>query len=135
MTTTTATKTPRTIIASGTSNADGATTYGTSDQRTTFGGVLTVKITNGATGPTTQATVTVLIAHNSGTTPTAAAAGADWKSAIGPFGAGLVANDAPEWYIPIDDSVMHFEVQITGNTGQAVTCEAYFSEMTSVSNV
>jgi len=28
--------------------------------------------------------------------------------------------------------VMHLEVEVTGNTVQAVTCEAYLSEITSV---
>ena len=71
MTTTTLTKTPRTLVASG-SNAAGATTRGTLDLRTAQGGLLTMKITNGATGPTVQAQANILAAHNSGTTPAAA---------------------------------------------------------------
>jgi hypothetical protein len=80
MTTTTLTKTPRTLIAAATSNAAGSTTRGTADLRTAQGGMLTVKIANGATGPTVPATVNILIAHNAGATPTAASAGADWKT-------------------------------------------------------
>jgi hypothetical protein len=133
MTTTfTSTKTPRTLIASGTSNAAGATTFGVLDQRVANGGQLTIKITNGATGPTAQATATVLIAHNAGATPPAAVAGTDWKTHVGPFGAGIVANAVSEFSIPIDQAIMHIEVQVTGNTGQAVTCEAYLSEITNV---
>lgn len=49
MTTTTATKTARTIVAS-TSNAAGSTTRGTLDLRTKLGGVLHIKMTNGTTG-------------------------------------------------------------------------------------
>src|SRR5690606_21198197 len=78
MATITLTKTPRTIVAS-TSNAAGATTRGTVDLRTAQGGVLTMKITNGASGPTAAPTATVSIAHNAGATPAAAAEGSDWK--------------------------------------------------------
>ena len=133
MTTATATKAARTLIAAGTSNAAGATTRGTVDLRTAFGGLLTVKLTNGGTGPTLQAAARVLVAHNTGATPTAAGAGADWKT-IYVVGNGTAANTVGEWSIPIDQSVMHCEVEITGNTGQAVTCEAFLSELSSIAN-
>lgn len=130
MTTTTLTKTPRTLIAAGTSNAAGAQTRGTADLRTAQGGLLTVKITNGATGPTVPATVNILAAHNSGATPAAASAGADWKT-IWSFAASTGNNVITEQSITIDPGVMHLEVEVTGNTGQAVTCEAFLSEITS----
>ncbi len=132
MTTTTLTKTPRTLIAAATSNAVGAQTRGTADLRTAQGGMLTVKITNGATGPTVPATVNILIAHNAGATPTAAAAGADWKT-IWSFAASTGNSVVTEQSITIDPSVMHLEVEVTGNTGQAVTCEAFLSEISSAS--
>ena len=131
MTTTTLTKTPRTLIAASTSNAAGSSTRGTADLRTAQGGLLTVKVTNGATGPTVPATVNILVAHNSGATPAAASAGADWKT-IWSFAASTGNNVVTEQSITIDPAVMHLEVEVTGNTGQAVTCEAYLSEITSV---
>lgn len=134
MTTTTLTKTPRTLIAAGTSNAvSPAATRGTADLRAAQGGLLTVKITNGATGPTVPATVNILIAHNAGATPTAAAAGADWKT-IWSFAASTGNNAVTEQSITIDPGVMHLEVEVTGNTGQDVTCEAFLSEITSAVN-
>lgn len=133
MTTATATKSARTLIAAATSNAASGTTRGTLDLRTAFGGLLTVKITNGGTGPTVQAVANVLVAHNAGSTPTAASAGSDWKT-VYQVGNGTTASTVGEWSIPIDQSVMHLEVEITGNTGQAVTCEAYLSELTSINN-
>ena len=133
MTAATATKAARTLIAAATSNAAGATTRGTVDLRTAFGGLLTVKLTNGGTGPTLQAEARVLVAHNTGATPTAAGAGADWKT-IYVVGNGTSASTVGEWSIPIDQSVMHCEVEITGNTGQAVTCEAFLSELSSIAN-
>lgn len=130
MTTTTLVKTPRTIIAADTSNAVGAVTRGTSDQRTSQGGILTVKITNGPTGPTVGATVNILIAHNSGATPTAASAGSVWKT-YWSFIASTASSSVTERTIDIGPGIMHFEVEVLGNTGQAVNCEAFFSEITS----
>lgn len=134
MASTTLVKNPRTIIAAATSNAAGATTRGTVDLRTAAGGMLTIKLTNGGTGPTVQAVARVLIAHNSGTTPTAASAGTDWKT-IWEFGGGTTASAITEQSLMVDQGVMHLEVEVTGNTGQAVTCEAFLSEVTSFSTV
>ena len=91
--------------------------------------MLTVKITNGATGPTLPCTCNILIAHNA-TLPAAASAGTDWKT-IYSFGGGTTANAATEIAMPIDPSVMCLEVEFTGNIGQAVTVEAFLSELTS----
>ena len=52
MTATTLNKSVVTLIAAATSNGTGATTRGTADLRTSIGGILTIKLTNGATGPT-----------------------------------------------------------------------------------
>lgn len=134
MASTTLVKTPRTIIAAATSNAAGGTTRGTVDLRTAAGGMLTIKLTNGGTGPTVQAVARVLIAHNSGATPTAASAGTDWKT-IWEFGGGTTASTVTEQSMIVDQGVMHLEVEVTGNTGQAVTCEAFLSEVTSFSTV
>ena len=128
MTTTTLTKTPRTLVASG-SNAAGATTRGTLDLRTAQGGLLTLKITNGATGPTVQCQANILAAHTSGSTPTAASAGTDWKT-LWSVGGGTTANAITEQSMEVGPGVMHLEVEFTGNTGQAVTVEAYLSEIT-----
>lgn len=134
MSTTTPNKNARTIIAAGTSNAAGSTTRGTLDLRTASGGPLTVKINNGATGPTVGATVNILIAHNNGATPTPASAGADWKT-IWSFTATTANNGQLEQSVPIEQGVMHLEVEVTGNTGQAVTCEAFLSEVSSFTTV
>ena len=125
-----ATKTARTLVAS-TANGAGSTTRGRLDLTTAFGGTLTLKITNGATGPTAQAVANVLIAHNA-TLPAAGSAGVDWKT-IFSAGNGTTANAVGEWSLDIPIGVMQLEVEFTGNTAQAVTVEAYFSELTSVS--
>ena len=122
-------KTARTLVAAATSNTDGSTTRGTIDIEAVYGGVLTLKMTNGATGPTVQCTANVLIAHNA-TLPTAASAGADWKTMY-TVGGGTTNNAVTEIAIPIDPSIMALEVEFTGNTGQTVTVEAFLSELTS----
>ena len=122
-------KTPRTLVAAATSNSAGSTTRGTVDLRTAGGGLLTMKITNGGTGPTVQAVCNVLVAHNSGATPTAASAGADWKT-LWSFGGGTANSGVTEQSIVVDEAVMHLEVEFTGNTGQTVTVEAFLSEIT-----
>lgn len=136
MTTTTLTKAARTLIASDTSNAAGATTEGTPlDLRTKNGGILTGKIVNGGTGPTVQATMQVLISHNDGTTPTGASEGTNWKL-VSEITAGTTANAVARLGgMIIDAGVQHLHVRVTGNTGQAVTCEAYFSEITDAASV
>lgn len=129
MTATTLTKTPRTLISAGTSNGAGSTTRGTVDLRTAQGGLLTVKLTNGGTAPTIQATCNILVAHNAGATPPAAIAGTNWKT-VWSFGGGTTNSAVTEQSWDVPPGVMHLEVEVTGNTAQAVTCEAFLSEIT-----
>ena len=126
----TATKNARSLVASA-SNAAGATTRGTLDLRTAFGGYLTIRVTNGSTGPTAQCEARVLVSHNAGSTPTAASQGADWKQ-IYVVGGGTTNSAVTEFGMDVDPAIMHLEVEFTGNTAQAVKVEAYFSELTSV---
>lgn len=132
MTTTTLTKTARTVVSSS-SNAAGATTRGTLSLVTAQGGILTMKITNGATGPTIACTGNVLIAHNA-TTPTAASAGANWKT-LWSFSGLTTNNGIVERSIEIGPGVMQLEAEFTNNTAQAVTVEAFFSEITDAQSV
>lgn len=133
MTTVTWTKTPRTVVASA-SNAASATTRGTVDLRTAGGGLLTMKVTNGGTGPTVACETRVLVAHNSGSTPTAASEGADWKT-VAAHVATAIASAVHTFSYNVPVGVMHLEVEFTGNTGQAVTVEAFLSEVTSAVGV
>jgi hypothetical protein len=121
------TKNDTTIIASA-SNAAGATTRGTIDLSSAYGGIVTMKITNGATGPTVQAEGRVLVSH-ADTLPTAASAGADWKT-IWRFGGGVTGSAVTEQSFQFGPEVRHLEVEFTGNVGQAVTVEALASTYT-----
>ena len=126
----TPTKNARTIVASAT-NAAGSTTRGRLDLQTAFGGIVTFKITNGATGPSAQCEARILISHNA-SMPAAASAGADWKT-VYRVGNGTGNNTVGEWSYVFGPEVMSLEVEFTGNTGQSVTVEAYASEVTSIS--
>ena len=115
------TKSDTTIIASA-SNAAGATSRGTIDLSSAYGGIVTMKITNGGTAPTLQCEGRVLISH-ADTLPTAASAGADWKT-VWRFGGVTTASAVTEQNFQFGPEVRHLEVEFTGNTGQAVTVEA-----------
>lgn len=126
----TATKTARSVVAS-TANTSGSTTRGRVALTTAFGGILTFKMTNGATGPSAQCVANVLVAHND-SQPAAGSAGADWKT-IYSVGNGTTANTVGEYSLSIPSAVMQLEIEFTGNTAQSVTVEADFSELSSVS--
>lgn len=94
------------------------------------GGFLTIKMTNGGTGPTLQCICNIMIAHNA-VLPAAGSAGTDWKT-IATYGGGTVASYPTEIAIPIDPAIMCLEVEFASNTGQNVTVEAFLSELTTV---
>ena len=121
------TKNDSTIVASA-SNAAGATTRGTIDLSAVYGGIVTLKITNGGTGPTLQCEGRVLISH-ADTLPTAASAGTDWKT-VWRFGGGTTASGVTEQSFQFGPEVRHLEAEFTGNTVQAVTVEAIASTYT-----
>ncbi len=126
------TKTARTLVATAT-NAPGATTRGTLDLNGAQGpSRLTLSIANGPAAPATQCTARVMIAHNA-TLPAPGSAGATWKTLLTPVGPGIAANATNGWTYPIGREIMCLEVEFTGNTGQAVTVEAYLSELTTLS--
>ena len=113
------------IVAS-VSNAADATTRGAIDVRERDGGLITIKMTNGATGPTVPCQARVMVAHTTGVTPATGAAGADWKT-VEVF-LGLTANSAVvERKYDFGPAVKHVQVEFTGNTVQAVTVEALAS--------
>ena len=126
------TKTARTLIAASTPCVPGTPQRGRLDMNAVQGGgFLTIKMENGATGPTDECVCNILVAHNA-TMPSAASAGAGsaWKT-IASYGGGTDANYPTEVGMPIDPSIMCLEVEFTNNTGQDVTVEAYLSELTS----
>lgn len=134
MATTTLVKTPRTIVAPQTLSAGAAAVRGVVDLRTAQGGVLTIKISNGATTLGNPCICKILIAHNSGATPASGPAGSDWKT-IQSFSGGVAASTSTEKMFIIDPSIMHLQVEFFGNTTGGVDIEAYLSEITSAVTV
>ena len=123
-------KTVQSIVAAGTTlDADGGANdvrRGAIDVRDKDGGIITIKITNGATAPTEKCVATVMIAHDTDTTPATGAAGATWKtltSVDGPGGDSEIAEHSYQF----GPEVMHVQVEFTGNTVEAVTVEAIAS--------
>ena len=109
----------------------GSTVAAVADATTNVdGGVITVRIANGATGPTVQMVVQILVAHAQATPPAAAPAGTgnlDWK-VVHEYAIGVAANAAPN--LPpfvFGPEFPHIQVRAGGHTGQAVTAEALLS--------
>ena len=117
-----ATKTLRTIIAAATSNSAGSTTTGTViDLTTKYGGFLTIKITNGGTGPTVAASAYIYVSGDN----------SNFKL-VTTLAATTTNSLAHEWGIEIPPSVMYLRVDVKDNTAQAVTCEAFLNELTTI---
>lgn len=114
------TKALSTIIVAGTANASGATTTGTPfDPK--YGALVTVKITNGGTSPTLPAQALI---YTSGD-------GTNWKLFYS-LTASTTVNAVNEWAIDIPRTAMNARVDVTGNTVQAVTCEAFAQVVTAL---
>lgn len=120
---------PIILIADGTSNAAGAVTRATITlDVNNGGGFITGKITNGATGPTAQATFKVSRSL-AATLPAAGAIGAVW-GLVAQYGGGVTASDVREWTVPFGPGEIHLQVEIANNTGFAVTGRALLSQFT-----
>ena len=114
------------LINEGTSNTSGSTQRGAVDVRGVDAGTVFIKMANGGTGPTVQAEARIMIADTDGSTPAAAAAGSDWKTVVSGITPGTAANATREFAWSFGPGMAtHIEVEIGGNTGQTVTCEAF----------
>ena len=110
-----ATKALSTIIAAGTSNAAAGTTTGAAvSLATAYGAFITGLLTNGATGPTV-APVAIIEASGDGT---------NWKE-IYRVGGDTTASSITPYSYEVCAPIMNVRVRVTGNTGQAVACEAF----------
>lgn len=118
----TATKTVRTLQASASNSAAATTNSSTWDLSTALGGTVEARITNGGTGPTIGCDVAVQISYDGGTT---------WRD-FSRQTAGLTNSLTYDFIIDLPPPVKTARVQFTGNTGQAVTIEAFGHELTSI---
>jgi len=132
MSVTTVTLTPATLQAS-VSNAAGAATRAARSMVGKHGGLITAKITNG-TAPTAQCVATVYVAHTTGSTPATGPEGADWKTFAVLGGGGVTASAVTPLSIVIPPCC-HVQIEFTGNTGNAVTVEAFITDYTNLDTV
>lgn len=116
------TKTLATLIAAGTSNGAGSTTTGTAaNTSTAYGGAVTVKLTNGGTAPTVAGQAHVLVSGD----------GTNYKT-LATFYGDTVASSVNEYAIDINPGYQYVNVKVDSNTVQAITCEAFFHQLTTV---
>lgn len=116
-----------TAIVSSATNAAGSTTRGRLDCTSVDGGIVTFRITNGATGPTVQCEARILVAHKGASMPAAAAEGTgdtDWKR-VYVIGGGTTNSASTRGVYRFGPEVAYLEVEFTGNTAQSVTVEAH----------
>src|SRR4051812_11621965 len=115
----TSTHTLRTFIAAATSNTAGSTVTGTAFNLTTaYGGLVTAKITNGATGPTIAASVKIYTSGDNSNFKLYATLTAETTN-----------NGVYEWAVLLPPPTMYARVDVTGNTAQTITCEAFLQEL------
>jgi hypothetical protein len=120
-----ATKT-RTALHSGTSLTAGAgnVTSTTVDLSASYGAVVDIRLTNGATGPMVAAQVQVQVAAD--------AAGTLWVNFGGPLVGSTTASAASSWSVEIPIGVAAVRTVSGSNTGQAVTLDADVSSVTGI---
>lgn len=122
----------RTVLVSSAANTAGSTTRGRLDCSAVDGGIITFRMTNGASGPTTQCEARIMVAHKDSAMPAAASEGTgdlDWKQvyAIG----GTTGNSATvRGEYVFGPEVAYAQIEFTGNTGQSVTVEAHATTYT-----
>ena len=112
-----AAKVARTLIASSTLAVAGTSTA-TWDLRTCLGGVATVRVTNGGTGPTIAPTVTVNISTDGSTWRKLTAQQSDTGNSV-----------VTDMVFDLPAAALYAQISITGNTGQSVTVESYGHEL------
>jgi hypothetical protein len=117
----TATTTVRTLQASASNSAGGTTTGTGFDNRTSFGGLVMARITNGGTGPTVGCDIFIEVSRDN----------SEWRTLF--KGTALVtASNVDDFPVRIEPGIQYVRSRFTGNTGQAVTVEAYYHEVTSI---
>lgn len=104
-----------TFQASGSNSAGGTTTGSAIDISLTYNNTVTAMVTNGGTGPTVGCSVRFRWQFTSG--------GTEYQTEVGP---AATANSAiTRFTFTFPPGSVRGAVTFTGNTGQAVTVEAY----------
>lgn len=90
------------------------------------GGVLLLRIRNGATGPTAQCIGRIMRARKQSAMPAEGAEGTtgDGWIKVDEFGGGATANAVTSWEYRFGPEAAYLQVEFTGHTGQAVGVDA-----------
>lgn len=121
-----------TAIVTSAAKAAATVTRGRLDCTAVDGGIVTVRITNGATAPTAQATARILVAHKGSSMPAAASEGTadtDWKQ-VYEIGAGTTNSASARTQYRFGPEVAYLEVEFPAHTGNDVTVEAHATTFT-----
>ena len=115
------TKTAKTLLTS--QSLAAATPVNTTEwnMSTAYGGMYTVKLTNGASAPTTAPVLVIYIGESTGT-----------KRELFRASGDTVANSINHYCVEIPQSVMFANATITNGATNAITVEAYGQELTSI---
>lgn len=116
-----ATKSAVTIQSSTSNSAGGTTTASSVDLTTAYGMLIAARITNGGSAPTTPCRFVVEVSHN----------GTDWFT-LAEYAAGTTASTAYDFAADMPQATRYARTRFTGNTGQAVTVEAYGHKLTGI---
>lgn len=116
-----ATKTARTLLTSQSLAAATAVNATELNLSTAYGALVAVKITNGATAPTTAPTIVFYVGEATGT-----------KRKLYQVAGDTVNSSVNDFVCEIPPSGMFANVTITNGATNAVTVEAYAQELTTV---
>lgn len=116
-----ATKSATTIQSSASNGAGSTTTSSAVDLTTGYGMLITAKVTNGGTGPTVACDFVVQVSNDNSA----------WKE-FARYTAGVANSGAYEFAVDLPMATMYARTVFTGNTGQAVTVEAFGHKLTGI---
>lgn len=115
------TKTSKTLYASASLAAATSVNVTEWNMTTCYGGLACVKLTNGATAPTTAPTVTFYVGEASGT-----------KRKLYTASGDTVNNSVNDIVCEIPPSAMYCNITILNGATNAITVEAYGQELTTI---
>lgn len=117
------TKTAKTFQTSASNTAGSTTTGSTVSLTTSYGCLMTAKITNGATGPTVACDFIVEVSNDNFSSDTKEVYRAT----------ASITNSAVHYFaFELPASVMYARSKFSGNTGQTVTVECTGEELTTI---
>lgn len=88
-----------------------------------YGAQISLKLTNGGTGPTVPAQIQIQVSQDN----------SEWYDFGGPLVGTTTNSDVTSWSVEVPIGVEYIRTVQGSNTGQDVTCDIDLSEVTAVS--